>query len=291
MTINKEEEQYLELVRDCIENGDYRMERTGTGAYSVFGRQMRFSLENNVLPLITTKSVPFRIVLEELLFFINGLTDNKILQEKKIHIWDGNSSKEFFEKNNINRREGDLGPIYGFQWRHWNAEYKTCDDDYSNKGIDQLNNVIELIKKNKADRRLVVSAWNPSQLSIMALPPCHCFFQFFVFKNKLSCQLYQRSADIGLGVPFNIASYSLLTIIVAKLTGLEPGEFIHTFGDVHVYSNHVEQLKTQLVRETRSFPTIRLNDKEYKKLEDFKFEDFILDNYDPHPKIIMKMGI
>ncbi len=285
------EEQYLNQIKMCLENKDLRIDRTGTGTYSCFGGQFRFSLENNTFPLLTTKFIPFRVVVEELLFFINGLTDNQILKDKNIHIWDGNSSKEFFEKNNINREEGDLGPIYGFQWRYFGATYKTCKDDYKGKGIDQLQNIIDEIKTNPTSRRLVVNAWNPAQLKEMALPPCHCLFQFYVSSNKLSCHLYQRSGDLGLGVPFNIASYSLLTIIIAKLCNLEPGEFIHSFGDVHVYSDHVDALKVQLKRSPRPFPTLKFKDKEYKTLEDFKFEDFILENYDPYPKIFMKMAI
>lgn len=286
-----EELQYLNLVKECIDHGNFRNDRTNTGTVSLFGRQMRFSLENNILPLLTTKSVPFRMVLEELIFFINGQTDNKILQKKNIRIWDGNSSKEFFEKNNIDREEGDLGPVYGFQWRHWGAQYQTCRDNYEGKGIDQLKTVIEAIKLNPANRRLVVSAWNPTQIEEMALPPCHCLFQFHVANDKLSCILYQRSADMGLGVPFNIASYSLLTIIIAKLTGLQPGEFVHSIGDVHVYSDHINPLNDQLKREPRSFPTIKLREKIYEKLEDFEAEDFILENYNPHPKIVMKMSV
>lgn len=288
-----EENQYLDLIRDCIENGESRDDRTGTGTRSVFGRTMRFSLENDTLPLLTTKSVPFRIVLEELLFFIRAQTDNKILSDKNIHIWDGNSTKEFFEKNGIDRQAGDLGPVYGFQWRHFGAKYKTCNDVYEgdNSGIDQLNNVISELKTNPNSRRLVVSAWNPVDLKEMALPPCHCLFQFLSNNGKLTCILYQRSGDVGLGIPFNIASYSILTYIVAKLTNLTPHEFIHFVADAHVYKDHEEPLKVQLKRQPKNFPKLKLKEKEYKSLEDFEFEDFILEDYQPAPKITMKMSV
>lgn len=285
-----EEMQYLDIVRECIEKGTKQADRTGTGTLALAGRSMRFSLESGVLPLLTTKFVPFRVVLEELLFFIRGQTDNSILRAKNIHIWDGNSTKEFFEKNNIKREENDLGPVYGFQWRHFGAEYKTCKDSYEGLGIDQLKNAIETLKTNPASRRLVVVAWNPRDLPQMALPPCHCLFQFLSANGKLSCILYQRSGDMGLGVPFNIASYSLLAIMVAKLAGLEPGEFIHFIGDTHVYLDHVEPLRKQLMNEPRGFPTVRLKDKEYVNIEDFEFEDFILENYNPHPRITMRMS-
>lgn len=287
---NKEELQYLEIVKECIEKGCRQDDRTGTGTLSLFGRSMRFSLENGRLPLLTTKAVPFKTVLEELLFFVRSQTDNKILKKKNIHIWDGNSTKEFYASYGINREEDDLGPIYGFQWRHFGAEYKTCKDNYDNQGVDQLKIVIDTIRTSPSSRRMIVSAWNPLQLSEMALPPCHLMFQFYVANGKLSCILFQRSADMGLGVPFNICSYSLLTIMVAKITGLEPGEFIHFMGDAHVYLDHVDPLKTQLEREPKEFPMLKLAEKEYKEIEDFDVKDFILENYDPHPKIVMKMS-
>lgn len=287
---NKEELQYLEIVRECIEKGHRQDDRTGTGTLSLFGRSMRFSLENGRLPLLTTKTVPFRVVLEELLFFIRSQTDNKILKKKNIHIWDSNSTKEFYASYGIKREEDDLGPVYGFQWRHFGAEYKTCKDNYAGQGIDQLKIAIDTLRTSPSSRRMVVTAWNPLQLSGMALPPCHLLFQFFVADGKLSCVLYQRSADMGLGVPFNICSYSLLTIMVAKITGLEPGEFIHFMGDTHVYLDHVEPLGIQLEREPREFPVLKLAEKEYKEIEDFDVGDFILENYNPHPKIAMKMS-
>lgn len=287
---NQEELQYLDLVRECIEKGVKQDDRTGTGTLSCFGRSMRFSIADGRFPLLTTKTVPFKMILEELLFFIRSQTDNKILKSKNIHIWDANSTKEFLQKNGIDREEDDLGPIYGFQWRHFNAKYKTCHDSYENQGVDQLQNVINTLKTNPSSRRMVVVAWNPEQLSEMALPPCHCLFQFLSANGKLSCILYQRSGDIGLGVPFNIASYSLLTVMVAKICGLEPHEFIHFIGDAHVYLDHVESLKIQLEREPREFPTLKLSDKKFEKIEDFDTDDFIVEGYNPHPRISMKMS-
>lgn len=232
--------------------GKKRSDRTGVGTVSIFGAQMRFDLRNDVFPLLTTKRVFWRAVLEELLWFIKGSTNAKDLQDKNIHIWDGNSTREFLDKNGFHdREEGDLGPIYGFQWRHFGAEYKTCHDDYTGQGIDQLNEVINRIRTNPNDRRIIMSAWNVADIPKMALPPCHCFVQFYVADGELSCQLYQRSADMGLGVPFNIASYALLTCMIAHVTGLKPGDFIHTIGDAHVYLNHIEPLKQQVIAESK----------------------------------------
>ncbi|KAI5149239.1 thymidylate synthase [Enteropsectra breve] len=289
--VNQEEMQYLNLIKECIKDGVFQDDRTGTGTKSLFGRQMRFSLKDNSFPLLTTKRVAFRVVLEELLFFIKGKTDNKLLKAKNVNIWNGNSTKEYMEKYGIQREEDDLGPVYGFQWRHYGAEYKTCKDSYEGLGIDQLANVIEEIKKNPTSRRLIVTAWNPAQLKEMVLPPCHTLFHFRVSGNKLDCLLYQRSGDVGLGIPFNIASYSLLLIIVARLTGLIPNEFIHTIGDTHVYSNHIEQLTVQAKRAPTKFPTLKLREKEYTCLEDFESDDFILEDYAPQGTIKMQMAI
>ncbi|KAM0680271.1 hypothetical protein GINT2_001656 [Glugoides intestinalis] len=289
--INFEEQQYLNIIKECIENGSKQSDRTGTGTLSCFGRSMRFSLVDGKFPLLTTKLIPFRIVLEELLFFVRGQTDNTILKEKKVHIWDGNSSKEYYEKNGIDREEDDLGPVYGFQWRHFGAIYKNCKSTYTGQGIDQLENVIKTLKENPTSRRMIVTAWNPLQLKEMALPPCHCLFQFLAVDGKLTCILYQRSGDVGLGIPFNIASYSLLTIMVAKIAGLIPHEFVHFIGDTHVYLDHVIPLKMQLLRTPRAFPTIRIAEKEYKSIEDFCFEDFILEGYNPYPKVKMDMSV
>jgi thymidylate synthase len=294
MTVENDhpEMQYLRLIEDIIENGTSKSDRTGIGTKTKFGTSMRFSLKNNIFPLLTTKRVFFKGVLEELLFFIKGQTDNKVLVEKGVNIWTGNSTKEFLEKQGISREEGDLGPVYGFQWRHFGAEYKTCKDDYTGKGIDQLQNVIDSIRSNPSGRRHVVVAWNPSDLKIMALPPCHCLFQFEVSDGYLNCILYQRSGDMGLGVPFNIASYSLLTIMVAHVTGLKPGEFIHFIGETHVYNNHIEPLKKQLERYPKAFPKLYISsDRVIGEIDDFSYEDFVLEGYSPHSKVKMDMAV
>lgn len=288
---NTEELNYLNLVNECIEQGSKKQDRTGTGTLALVGKQMRFSLQNGTLPLLTTKFVPFRVILEELLFFIRAQTDNKILKNKKIHIWDGNTSKEFLEKSKLKLEEDDLGPIYGFQWRHYGANYKTCKDDYSGQGIDQLQNAIDTLRSDPNSRRIILVAWNPIQIREAVLPPCHTLFQFLCDNGKLSCILYQRSGDIGLGIPFNIASYSILTHMVAKITNLEPHEFIHFIGDAHVYLDHVEPLKTQISRIPTEFPVLSFNkNKVFKEIDDFEFEDFILENYNPQAKIAMKMS-
>jgi len=222
MEVNMEEMQYLDVVRDVIENGVQRGDRTGVGTLSKFGVQMRFSLRNNTLPLLTTKRVFWRGVAEELFWFVRGCTSNQALQERGVHIWDGNGSKEFLESRGLgHREEGDLGPVYGFQWRHFGAEYKTMHDDYTGQGVDQLAQIMETIQTNPNDRRMIMTAWNPLALQDMALPPCHLMCQFYVANGELSCQMYQRSADMGLGVPFNIASYSLLTIMIAHACNLQ----------------------------------------------------------------------
>merc|ERR550517_1732446 len=237
------------------------------------------------------KKVFYRGIAEELFWFIRGSTSAKELQEKNVRIWDGNSSRAFLDSVGLNHREeGDLGPVYGFQWRQFGAEYVDMHADYSGKGVDQLANVIHLIRTRPDDRRILLCAWNPADLNKMALPPCHCLVQFYCANGELSCQLYQRSADMGLGVPFNIASYALLTIMLAHVTGLKPGDFVHTLGEAHVYSNHVEALRQQLEREPRPFPTISIKRK-VENIEEFKFEDFEVTGYDPHPKIAMDMAV
>lgn len=253
-----DEVQYLNLIRRILKSGIRRGDRTGVGTIGVFGTQMRFNLRNQ-FPLLTTKRVFWRAVAEELLWFVKGSTDARLLQQKNIRIWDGNSTREFLDASGFQDREvGDLGPVYGFQWRHFGAKYKTCNDDYAGQGVDQLQEVINSIKNNPNDRRIIMSAWNPCDIPQMALPPCHCLAQFYVSEGELSCMLYQRSADMGLGVPFNIASYALLTYMIAHITGLKPGDFVHTLGDTHVYLNHVEPLKEQLVRDPRPFPTLKI---------------------------------
>ncbi len=256
--------QYHDLMKHVLENGTEKSDRTGTGTYSVFGYQMRFDLAQG-FPLVTTKKCHLRSIIHELLWFLKGDTNIGYLKENKVRIWD-----EWADA------EGNLGPVYGAQWRSWAAA-----DGHT---IDQISNVIEWIKTNPDDRRLIVSAWNVGEIGKMALPPCHCFFQFYVADGKLSCQLYQRSADIFLGVPFNIASYALLTMMVAQVTGLKPGEFVHTFGDAHLYSNHIEQTKEQLSRTPYALPEMHLNP-HVTNIFDFKYEDFELVGYKAHPHI------
>ncbi|KAH7658789.1 dihydrofolate reductase / thymidylate synthase protein [Dioscorea alata] len=285
-----EEYMYLKLVDDIIASGAQKSDRTGTGTLSKFGCQMRFNLRRS-FPLLTTKRVFWRGVVEELLWFISGSTNAKVLQEKGIHIWDGNASREYLDSVGLSHREeGDLGPVYGFQWRHYGAEYTDMHSNYSGKGFDQLKDVIDKVKNNPDDRRIILSAWNPSDLKQMALPPCHMFAQFYVENGELSCQMYQRSADMGLGVPFNIASYSLLTYMIAHVCGLVPGEFIHVLGDAHVYRTHVRPLQEQLQKQPKPFPILKINPLK-KDIDSFVASDFKLIGYDPHYKIEMKMAI
>ena len=256
--------QYLDLMRHVLEHGSDKSDRTGTGTRSVFGYQMRFNLQQG-FPLLTTKKLHLRSIIHELLWFLRGDTNIKYLHDNNVTIWD-----EWADEN------GELGPVYGYQWRSW----PTPDGG----SIDQIANLVDQIKRNPDSRRLIVSAWNPALVDEMALPPCHALFQFYVADGKLSCQLYQRSADIFLGVPFNIASYALLTMMVAQVCGLQAGEFIHTLGDAHLYSNHFEQAKLQLTREPRPLPSMTLNPA-VDNLFDFKYEDFELSGYNPHPHI------
>ena len=255
---------YLDLLQDILDNGVQRGDRTGTGTLSVFGRQMRFDL-NEGFPVVTTKKLHLRSIIHELLWFLKGDTNIQYLKENKVRIWD-----EWADEN------GDLGPVYGKQWRSWAAP--------NGETIDQIAEVIHSIKNNPNSRRHVVTAWNPADLPDMALSPCHCLFQFYVADGKLSCQLYQRSADTFLGVPFNIASYALLTMMIAQVCGLGLGEFVHTFGDAHLYLNHVEQAKLQLSRTPRELPTMWINP-DVSDIFDFKYEDFRLEDYNPHPTI------
>jgi len=264
------EHQYLDLLSHILENGTQKGDRTGTGTLSLFGYQMRFDLSEG-FPLLTTKKVHLKSIVHELLWFIAGDTNVKYLQDHDVRIWN-----EWADEN------GELGPVYGHQWRSW----ETVDG----RVIDQLSDVIQQIKDNPNSRRLIVNAWNVGDLDKMALPPCHMFFQFYVNDGKLSCQLYQRSADMFLGVPFNIASYALLTMMVAHVTGLEAGDFVHTIGDAHIYNNHMEQVGEQLSREPKPFPTMKLNPK-IKSIYDFAFDDFQLEGYDPHPLIRGKVSV
>jgi len=286
-----EEYQYLKLIEQILENGIERNDRTGVGTKSIFGATMRYSLRNDIFPLLTTKRVFWRGLAEELIWFIHGCTNGKTLSDKGIHIWDGNGSREFLDKRGLkDNEEGDLGPVYGFQWRHFGAQYENMNSNYENKGIDQLKEVIHTIKTDPYSRRIILTAWNPSDLNKMALPPCHMFAQFYVANNELSCQMYQRSADMGLGVPFNIASYSLLTRLIAQVCNLKCGEFIHVIGDAHVYLNHFEALKEQLKRQPKIFPLLKINPN-IMNIDDFQFDDFKLIGYQPHETIKMKMAV
>ncbi|GLU02878.1 hypothetical protein SLE2022_201110 [Rubroshorea leprosula] len=285
-----EEYLYLRMVQDIIDNGTLKDDRTGTGTLSKFGCQLRFNLRKT-FPLLTTKKVFWRAVVEELLWFISGSTSAKVLQEKGIHIWDGNASREYLDSVGLTEREeGDLGPVYGFQWRHFGARYTDMHADYTGQGFDQLLDVIDKIKNKPDDRRIILSAWNPSDLKLMALPPCHMFAQFYVANGELSCQMYQRSADMGLGVPFNIASYALLTNMIAHVCDLVPGDFIHVIGDAHVYCTHVRPLQEQLQKLPKPFPILKINP-EKKNIDSFVASDFKLIGYDPHQKIVMKMAV
>jgi len=262
--------QYLDLIKRVLKEGNEKEDRTGTGTLSVFGHQMRFDLSEG-FPLLTTKKLHLRSIIYELLWFLNGETNVKSLQENKVRIWN-----EWADEN------GDLGPIYGYQWRSWPS--------YDGKSIDQITQVMDSIKNNPGSRRHIVSAWNVGDLDKMALPPCHILFQFYVANGKLSCQLYQRSADIFLGVPFNIASYALLLRMMAQTLNLQPGEFIHTLGDAHIYLNHIEQVKTQILREPRQLPKLEINP-DRKNIFDFEYEDFKVVDYNPHPHIKGKISI
>lgn len=283
--------QYLHLIDKIIKKGHKEETRNGT-TLSLFGESMRFSLQNQQLPLFTTKQVAWKTCLKELLWFIRGSTDNEELTKQKVHIWDANASRSFLDLQGLTmRQENDLGPIYGHQWRYFNAPYVDCHTDYSNQGIDQLQYVIDQLKnpKSRTSRRIILSAWNPCQIQEMALPPCHTMCQFNVHDgNQLSCALYQRSGDLGLGVPFNVLSYSLLTHLLAKHCGLEAYEFVHFLGNVHIYDDHIEPLRTQLQRTPYEFPKVQiLNLRE--KIEDYSFSDFSVENYQYHEKIEMKM--
>lgn len=288
--------QYLDLCKRILNEGSFKGDRTGTGTYSVFGHQMRFNLQEG-FPLLTTKKVFLKGIIHELLWFITGSTNIKYLVDNDVKIWNEwpyeiykksdayqNETLEEFvlkikESDEFAQKWGELGPVYGKQWRNFNGE-----------GIDQLANLIEQIKVNPNSRRLIISAWNPCEVDKMALPPCHSFMQFYVLDGKLSCQLYQRSADVFLGVPFNIASYALFTMMIAQVCNLEVGDFVHTIGDAHIYSNHVEQINLQLSRDTRELPTMKINP-DVKSIFDFKYEDFELVNYNPHKAIKGKVAV
>lgn len=271
---------YLDLLRKVLDEGTERKDRTGTGTRSLFGYQMRIDLTEG-FPLLTTKKVHTKSIIHELLWFVRGQTHVGHLQEVGVSIWDEWATSE--QTARFGRKEGDLGPVYGHQWRNFGATAQP-DGTFLRDGVDQLTGVVEQIRSNPDSRRLIVTGWNPKEADQVALPPCHTLFQFYVNDGRLSCQLYQRSADLFLGVPFNIASYSLLNLMIAQVCDLEPGDFVHTFGDVHLYSNHIEQAEEQLQREPRPLPQMKI-DASVKELYDFRYEHFTLEAYDPHPRI------
>ena len=284
------EQGYIELINKVLNEGNEKEDRTGTGVISIFGEMIKFELSDNNFPLLTTKFVSFKNVFNELKLFIMGQTDSKILEEKKCNIWKGNTSVEFIKKRGLSYDEGDTGPIYGFQWRHFGAKYISKNESYEGEGVDQLADVIDKIKNNPADRRMLVIAWNPVDNDKMVLPPCHVLFQFYVNNDILSLCFYQRSCDVGLGVPYNIASYSLLLIMVAHVCNLKPGKLTYFLADTHIYLNHVEALKEQVRREIYDSPKIFIN-KKVKNIEDFEIDDFILSNYKYQKSIRMKMAV
>jgi len=285
-----DENQYINLIEDILDNGVMVEGRNGK-ALTIFGAAMHFNLENNIVPVLTTKKVAIQTCIKELFWFISGKTDNKILKEQNVHIWDGHGSREFLDSRGLNHlEEDDLGPIYGHQWRHFNATYSTCESNYNNKGIDQLLYIINSLKdsKEKYSRRLVMSAWNPCQIEEMALPPCHVLAQFNVINDELSCSVYQRSGDVGLGVPFNITSYSILTHIIAKHCNLKAKDFVYYLGNAHIYDNHIEELKYQMTREPFLFPEIRINNI-YNTIDEYNISDINIINYKYHESIKMEM--
>ena len=285
-----DENQYISLISDILNDGKLVNGRNGN-TFAVFGSAMHFSLENNTIPILTTKKVAWKTCAKELFWFIKGKTDNNILKNQNVNIWNGNASREFLDSRGLmHLNENDLGPVYGHQWRFFNAKYSNCNDNYNGKGVDQLQYIINSLKdpKERYSRRLVMSAWNPEQLDEMALPPCHVLAQFNVIENELSCSLYQRSGDVGLGVPFNIASYSFLTHILAKHCNLKAKEFVYYLGNAHIYDNHVEVLKEQINRKPFDFPKINIL-KQHESIEEYCLEDIEIINYKCHDIIKMEM--
>ena len=285
-----DENQYITLIEDILKYGVMVDGRNGN-ALTTFGSAMHFNLENNKIPVLTTKKVAIKTCIKELLWFISGSTDNKLLKNQNVNIWNGNASRDFLDMRGLNHlEEDDLGPVYGHQWRHFNAEYKDSKTDYTNKGIDQLKYIIDCLKdpKERHSRRLIISAWNPCQLNEMALPPCHILAQFNVIKDELSCSLYQRSGDVGLGVPFNIASYSILTHLLAKHCNLKTKEFIYYLGNTHIYDDHIEELKQQIIRTPHEFPSICIQNL-HDDISSYTINDIIISDYKFHPSIKMEM--
>jgi len=284
------EEAYLNIINKIILTGEERKTRNSI-TKSIFGEKLEFDISESI-PFITTKKLAWKTVIKELLWFLSGSTDNKKLTDQNVKIWNGNASREYMDSVGFTDREvNDLGPIYGFQWLHFNADYKDHKTTYDNLGVNQIETVLHQLKNDPMSRRIILSAWNPAQLHLMNLPPCHMMAQFYVSKDKeLSCQMYQRSADVGLGLPFNIASYAVLTYILAKLTNMKPKKLIIVIGDAHIYNNHEESLKKQIERKPFNFPKLIINpDKEFNKIEDFTIDDFIVDNYTYHENIVMDM--
>jgi thymidylate synthase len=285
-----QEQQYLDLIKNILDNGTWEEGRNGR-TKSVFGNMMRFDLTNGKIPILTTKKTAWKTCLKELLWFIRGETDNKLLQDQGVHIWDGNTTREFLDSRGLNYREGLIGPGYGFQWRHFNAPYDQESGGPSGKGIDQLQQIIDALKDpaQRTSRRMVMTAWNPNQLNEMALPPCHILCQFNVHDgNKLSCCMMQRSSDFFLGIPFNVASYSLLTHLIAKHCGLEAYEFVHFMGNCHIYENAIDACKLQITRTPYPFPTISIKEVR-ENISDYTIDDFILENYQSHEAIKVAM--
>lgn len=285
------ESQYINLIKHILENGISKDDRTGIGTLSIFSYNMTFNLRES-FPLLTTKKVYWKGVVEELLWFISGSTDSNVLKEKGVRIWEGNSSREFLDSRGLSHYDqGDIGAGYGFQWRHFGAKYTNMYDSYEGQGVDQLKDVIYKIKNTPDDRRIIMSAWNPTDLDKMALPPCHIFVQFWVDTNKkeLHSQMYQRSCDVGLGVPFNIASYALLTCIIAKLCDLTPGDFHYCMGDTHIYKNHIDAMKLQITRDPYDFP--KINIKDITDIDNIKFDDIELIDYKYYENIKMNMAV
>lgn len=286
-----EENQYLDLIKTIIEKGSNEKGRNGDVRVHI-GASMRFSLRENVIPFLTTKKLAWKTCLKELLWFLKGDTNNKHLKEENVHIWDDNGSRDFLDSRGLQHlEEDDLGPVYGHQWRHFNAAYDTCHTDYAGKGVDQIAYIIEQLKnpETRTSRRLVMSAWNPCQLNEMALPPCHVLCQFNVVNgNELSCCLYQRSGDVGLGVPFNIASYAMLTRIIASVCGLEATEFIYFLSNAHIYDDHIESLKEQIKREPYPFPKLKIKET-IQDIDEISLDNFVVEDYNFHSKIAMKM--
>lgn len=283
-----EEQQYLDLVKTIIERGTRKVCRNNAVTYSIFGHTSRYSLLNKKLPLLTTKKIFTRGIVEELLWFLKGSTNANELKEKNVNIWNGHTSKEHYDAVGLDYEEGDVGPLYGFQFRHSGAKYVDMHTDYTGKGVDQIFNVVQQLKDDPNSRRHVVCAWNPSDLPLMTLAPCHCLFQFYVDEEGLSCQLYQRSGDVGLGVPFNITSYAILTHMVAQEIGVPAKEFIHVIGDAHIYEDHIDALKEQITREPFPFPTLEIIDRED---DEMTVSNFVIKDYQCHPGIKMKMVV